>query len=169
MFVAPCKAGVAKRKPPQKCRSARAPANCAARSPQPSTPAKQFSGRILYPLSWPLMDVVSLCIQNFVPTDLSPSPTSCTRICGQWIEVLPFLVGNNENQHLLSESIKALGMAIVARGPGGIAPACEAVEAQLKALRIMQSSINKQSVKTFSGLAASIMCLFFSEVRCSRS
>ncbi|KZL76342.1 C6 zinc finger domain protein, partial [Colletotrichum tofieldiae] len=120
-------------------------------------------------LTWPLNDVLSLCVQNFVPiSELSSSTkysgVSQSRICGAWIEELPELIGQGGDE-LLPCAIRALGTTLVARGRNGRAPISEAVQTQCLALNILQRTINIRGDSTHDRLAASIMCLYLSEVR----
>ncbi|RKK76051.1 hypothetical protein BFJ71_g17013 [Fusarium oxysporum] len=87
-----------------------------------------------------------------------------SRICGAWMEVLPSLLGNTANNNLLTPAIKALGVSIVARGHNGRAPIPDALQAQCVALRTLQGNIRHTSDSSFNALAASMMCLFLSEI-----
>lgn len=89
--------------------------------------------------------------------------SSQPRICGAWIETLPSLVGRGQNDYLHS-AIKALGVSILARGSGGLAPVSDAMEAQNLALHSLQRNIHHASTLYANEVAATIMCLFMSEV-----
>lgn len=128
-------------------------------------PPQSATSHITRSLSWPLVDIISLCVQNFVPTsELSSLASFPSRICGQWVEALPSIATSAVNQDQLREAVKSLGMSIVARGPQGRAPVSSAVEAYDVAVRAVRSCINHHNVEAFSTLAASIMCLYLSEV-----
>jgi hypothetical protein len=128
---------------------------------------------ILRPLSWPLRDIISLCAQNFIPASelcLSSSDPAITqsRICGSWVEVLPVLIDKGEKEYL-NLAIRAFGASILASGCDGRAPVSDAVEAQCLALHSLQESIHQASASSFSEVAATIMCLFLSEVMTTMS
>ncbi|KAG7428974.1 putative AC transposase [Fusarium oxysporum f. sp. raphani] len=89
---------------------------------------------------------------------------SLSRICGAWMEVLPSLLGNTANNNLLAPAIKALGVSIVARGHNGRAPIPDALQAQCVALHTLQGNICHTKDSSFNALAASMMCLFLSEI-----
>ncbi|KZL79428.1 n-terminal fungal transcription regulatory domain-containing protein [Colletotrichum incanum] len=118
-------------------------------------------------LTWPVNDVLSLCVQNFVPSSELGSRTrdssvSQSRICGAWIEELPELIGEGDDE-LLPCAIRALGTTLVARGRNGRAPISEAVRTQCLVLNILQHTINLRENSNHDRLAASIMCLYLSE------
>ncbi|KAF6518122.1 hypothetical protein HZS61_002200 [Fusarium oxysporum f. sp. conglutinans] len=80
------------------------------------------------------------------------------------MEVLPSLLGNTANNNLLAPAIKALGVSIVARGHNGRAPIPDALQAQCVALHTLQGNICHTKDSSFNALAASMMCLFLSEI-----
>ncbi|KAF3797949.1 hypothetical protein GCG54_00003848 [Colletotrichum gloeosporioides] len=123
-------------------------------------------------LTWPLSDVLSLCVQNFVPANelgsmSSNSALSQSRICGAWVEVLPGLIGGDgRHDGPLSSAIKALGISLVARGPSGRAPVHEAIAAHSSALKAVGRLIPhaNDDPNNYDEISAAIMCLFLSEV-----
>jgi hypothetical protein len=124
--------------------------------------------QLVRPLTWPLRDIISLCIQNFVPSGellRASSDPICTqsRICGSWVEVLPTLIGRAEDDYLLAPAIKAFGFSIAASGAAGRAPIPDALEAQCSALRVLQSTITNSKL-SFNALSSAIMCLCLSGV-----
>lgn len=134
-----------------------------------TVPRYSFAPAITRPLTWPLCDVVSLCVQNFIPASELPHLSSSTepslsRICGAWMEVLPSLVGTPDDR-FLSPAIVALGVSIVAKGHNGWAPIPDAFEARCVALRNLHVHIQQGYNSSFNTLAASMMCLFLAEVR----
>lgn len=70
----------------------------------------------------------------------------------------------DEHQHLLSLAIKALGVSIVARGSDGRAPVPDALEAQCGALHALRDTIRHYTPSSFNALAATMMCLYLSEM-----
>jgi len=115
-------------------------------------------------VSWPLHDVISLCVQNFVPakegSSTNPS-VSQSRICS-WVEVLPELVGGDHN--VLPSCVRALALSIVAIGCDGRALICDAFEAQSSALRALQNAIGRPNIPLCDEVAAAIMCLFLADI-----
>ncbi|KAH9240611.1 hypothetical protein K456DRAFT_1758677 [Colletotrichum gloeosporioides 23] len=143
-------------------RQNRRPNNNTSQKPIPPTRA----------LTWPLSDVLSLCVQNFVPANelgsmSSNSALSQSRICGAWVEVLPALVGaNGRHDGPLSSAIKALGISLIARGPSGRAPVHEAIAAHSSALKAVGRLIPhaNDDPNKYDEISAAIMCLFLSEI-----
>ncbi|KAK1713018.1 hypothetical protein BDP67DRAFT_403439 [Colletotrichum lupini] len=144
----------------KRTRQSRTP-NPASQRPKPPTRA----------LTWPLGDVLSMCIQNFVPANelgsmSSTSKPSQSRICGAWVEVLPGIVGTDgRHDGPLSSAIKALGISLMARGPKGRAPVHEAIEAHSSALKAVGCLIPRANddPNNYTEISAAIMCLFLSE------
>ncbi|KAF4778324.1 hypothetical protein HER10_EVM0003112 [Colletotrichum scovillei] len=144
----------------KRTRQSRAP-NPASQRPKP--PARA--------LAWPLSDVLSLCIQNFVPANELGSMSgtakpSQSRICGAWVEVLPGIVGTDgRHDGPLSSAIKALGISLMARGPKGRAPVHEAIAAHSSALKAVGCLIPhaNDDPNNYNEISAAIMCLFLSE------
>ncbi|KAI3539241.1 hypothetical protein CABS03_12331 [Colletotrichum abscissum] len=145
----------------KRARQSRTP-NPASQRPKPPTRA----------LTWPLSDVLSMCIQNFVPANelgsmSSTSKPSQSRICGAWVEVLPGIVGTDgRHDGPLSSAIKALGISLMARGPKGRAPVHEAIEAHSSALKAVGYLIPRANddPNNYTEISAAIMCLFLSEI-----
>jgi hypothetical protein len=128
------------------------------------------------PLAWPLLDMVSLVVQNFSPhrlsklrhTDSSDTHDLAPRVCGAWVETLPFLACHEMADKVLAPSIRTLATSMVSRGPGGVAPVYDALKAHELAISSIQSGI--RSIKggqssDSSILAAAVTCLFLAEVR----
>lgn len=127
------------------------------------------------PLAWPLLDMVSLVVQNFSPhrlsklrhTDSSDTHDLAPRLCGAWVETLPFLACHEMADKVLAPSIKTLATSMVSRGPGGVAPVYDALKAHELAISSIQSGI--RSIKggqssDSSILAAAVTCLFLAEL-----
>ncbi|CRK13079.1 hypothetical protein BN1708_002443 [Verticillium longisporum] len=123
------------------------------------------------PLTWPLLDIISLVIQNFSPIEhLSKtgcasytSKSSSHRVCGAWVEALPELARDGQAELYLSPAIKTLAVSIVSRGKNGRAPVSDALEAQTIALSSIQSGLGQMMASNSNLLAAATMCLFLSE------
>ncbi|KAH6877057.1 N-terminal fungal transcription regulatory domain-containing protein [Thelonectria olida] len=118
-------------------------------------------------LSWPLLDMISLLVQNFTPVGYSStsavSALSPPRICGAWIEALPELASKGEHEHVLSSAIKAFATSILAQGCEGRAPVCDALRAYGLGLQSLRNGLQDQ--KGFSNVfIAAAMCLFLSEL-----
>ena len=117
-------------------------------------------------LTWPLLDVLSLCLQNFVPADelfLSTS-ASASRMRWTWMEIIPQLL-TGKNDEALSSSIRALGISIMARGRDGPAPTSCALEAQAHALRAMRKALSqRRTLLSCEKVVSATMCLILSEV-----
>lgn len=123
---------------------------------------------ITRPISWPLCDVISFCVQNFAPANelslfAGNSRVPQFRVCGSWVQVLPELSGGREENPLPS-AIKALGVSIAARGCSGWAPIPDVLRARSQALADLQDAIRRNTVASSNELAAAVMCLFLSEV-----
>ncbi|KAK3989424.1 hypothetical protein QBC44DRAFT_350636 [Cladorrhinum sp. PSN332] len=84
-------------------------------------------------------------------------------MCCAWMEVLPSLLGTS-HEYFLSPAIKALGISIVARGNNGRAPIPNALEARCAAMRTLRGAVGRENDSSFNALAASMMCLFLSEM-----
>jgi len=120
-------------------------------------------------LSWPLRDVISFCVQNFIPVHehplLSEDPQRLqSRICGAWVEALPNLAVRSDLGPL-SLAIKALGVTIATLGQTTRAPIPDALEAKCTALNTLQSAIRNNTISPSNELAATMICLFISEVK----
>ena len=120
-------------------------------------------------LSWPLRDVISFCVQNFVPVPEHPLLSDYPRrprpqMCGAWVEALPELAIGGDAEPLPS-AIKALGVTLAAFSQTTRAPIPDALEAQCAAIGTLQSAIRDNTVSPSNELAATIMCLFVSEVK----
>ncbi|CCF33275.1 hypothetical protein CH063_05494 [Colletotrichum higginsianum] len=124
-------------------------------------------------LNWPLMDIISLVVQNLCPieilnrTDLSSSNAggSVPRICGAWVEALPELVLHTKAEQILSPSIKTLALAILSRGRESRMSTSDAVAAHAHAVSSLRSGFLQENVSDSSNLlAATVMCLFLSEM-----
>lgn len=124
------------------------------------------------PLTWPLLDIISLVIQNFSPIE-HLSKTGCAshtskssphRVCGAWVEALPELARDRQAELYLSPAIKTLAVSIVSRGKNGRAPVSDALEAQTIALSSIQSGLGQMMASNSNLLAAATMCLFLSEM-----
>ncbi len=126
--------------------------------------------RLSRPIAWPLRDTISLCAQNFVPSNELPLSSETIsarkpRICAAWIELLPMLLGNADADALISSATKVLSIAILARLPNSSVPAHHALEAQSAALHDLHSAVRRANVASFNMIAAAIMCIFLAEVR----
>lgn len=153
-----------RRRPSQQAVAATAAAVQRAATPEPPRP-----------LAWPMSDVVSLCVQNFVPENetalISPSGQrrSQSRICGAWVEVLPGLLDacGGGRCEALPSAVRALGMTLIARGRYARVPVAEAIEAHCLAIRNLHRELGAAGALACDGrLVASVMCLFLSEVSC---
>ncbi|KAI5458201.1 hypothetical protein BGZ63DRAFT_392869 [Mariannaea sp. PMI_226] len=136
----------------------------------PDTRAGQPGGSITLTrsLSWTLLDMISLLVQNFSPvgypaTSSSLSDSSPPRICGAWIETLPKLAAKGEYEPILSSAVKAFATSILAQGCEGMAPICDAQRAYGLGLNSLRQGLQGQSAVS-DVLIASIMCLFLSEL-----
>ncbi|EEY18784.1 conserved hypothetical protein [Verticillium alfalfae VaMs.102] len=132
---------------------------------------RQRSETVHPPLTWPLLDIISLVIQNFSPIEHLPkngcasytSKSSSHRVCGAWVEALPELARDGQAELYLSPAIKTLAVSIVSRGKNGRAPVSDALEAQTIALSSIQSGLGQMMASNSNLLAAATMCLFLSE------
>ncbi|KAF2013480.1 hypothetical protein BU24DRAFT_313402, partial [Aaosphaeria arxii CBS 175.79] len=122
-------------------------------------------------LAWPSGDVISLCVQNLVPTSnaflkaASVSQMSCS-----WIEVLPQLLDREQGYiDLVSSSIRALGESIVAYDARSRAPVSTALEVQSSAMRAMKRALGSYNASLCDELVAATMCLLLSELLHSTS
>ncbi len=85
-------------------------------------------------------------------------------MCCAWMEVLPSLLSTSHDW-FLSPAIKALGTSILSRGSKGPAPISTALEARSAAMNTLRGAVSREEDASFNVIAASIMCLFLSEVR----
>jgi hypothetical protein len=85
-------------------------------------------------------------------------------MCGAWVEALPELAIGDDAEPLPS-AIKALGVTLAVFGQTTRAPIPDALEAQCAALGTLQSAIRDNTVSPSNELAATVMCLFVSEVK----
>lgn len=133
-------------------------------------------GSIPQTLAWPLLDVISLVVQNFSPLEVwdqdfsrhhGPATSSPQRICGAWVESLPALAREGLADAFLAPAVKTLAVAILARGQDGRAPVSDALNAHTSALAALRAGLIVDGVdmKVRSNmLAAATMCLYLSEV-----
>lgn len=128
------------------------------------------------PLGWPLLDVISLVVQNFSPLEVwdqdfcrhhGPASNSPQRICGAWVESLPALARDGLADNFLAPAVKTLAVAILARGHKGMAPLSDALNAHTSALSALRVGLvaNGADMTIRSNMfAAATMCLYLSEV-----
>ncbi|KAM5341489.1 hypothetical protein ACJ41O_014520 [Fusarium nematophilum] len=142
----------------------------AAPKPVPKAlPAPRNDFPLTHSLTWPLLDIISLVVQNFSPVGEIPRVVATEasmfshRICGGWVEVLPELAREAKADQLLSPAIKTLAVSILARGGGGRAPMSDALAAHTSALESLGAELSLGSTSSPNMIAASIMCLFLSE------
>ncbi|KAH7276133.1 hypothetical protein B0J15DRAFT_531564 [Fusarium solani] len=137
-------------------------------SKQVTLPANEFP--LTRSLSWPLLDIISLVVQNFSPVGKAPQfvPSQASifshRICGGWVEMLPELARGSKADQCLSPAIKTLAVSILARGSQGRAPMSDALAAHTTALESLNSGLDGWATSAPNIVAASIMCLFLSEM-----
>ncbi|KAM5366222.1 hypothetical protein ACJZ2D_010650 [Fusarium nematophilum] len=143
----------------------------AAPKPVPKAlPAPRNDFPLTHSLTWPLLDIISLVVQNFSPVGEIPRVVATEasmfshRICGGWVEVLPELAREAKADQLLSPAIKTLAVSILARGGGGRAPMSDALAAHTSALESLGAELSLGSTSSPNMIAASIMCLFLSEM-----
>jgi hypothetical protein len=118
-------------------------------------------------LSWPLLDIISLVVQNFSPIsvwDQNYSRDSPQRICGAWVETLPELARQARADYFLAPAVKTLAVAILARGLDGRAPLSDALKAHTSALSALRSGLAADMASCSNMFAAATMCLYLSEV-----
>ncbi|KAK9444959.1 N-terminal fungal transcription regulatory domain-containing protein [Metarhizium brunneum] len=121
------------------------------------------------PLSWPMNDILSLVVQNFIPrrdetNAKSQGLTAPSRVCGSWIEVVPDLKTSGPNGHALTSSIKAFAVAMTTcKRPLG-APIVDALAAHGTALSSLQQALTRGRNEGPDELSAAIMFLFLSEI-----
>jgi hypothetical protein len=137
---------------------------------------KQGQGSIPQTLAWPLLDVISLVVQNFSPLKVwdqdfsrhhGPATNSPQRICGAWVESLPALAREGLADDFLAPAVKTLAVAILARGQDGRAPVSDALNAHTSALAALRVGLIVDGVDMrvrSNMLAAATMCLYLSEV-----
>lgn len=124
------------------------------------------------PLSWPLLDIVSLVVQNFSPPEVldgsylvtGGSGISTPRVCGAWVQALPELARGGRAETFLSPSIKTLAVSMLSRAPDGRAPVSDALAAHAFALASLRSGLQGKVGSSSNMFAAAVMCLFLSEV-----
>ncbi|KAF5003864.1 hypothetical protein FDECE_9612 [Fusarium decemcellulare] len=121
-------------------------------------------------LAWPLLDIISLVVQNFTPVGESPQfvpPQSSVvshRICGGWIGILPELARETRADEFLSPAVKALAVSVLARGRDGRAPMADALAAHNLAMASLHEGLGGWAASAPNTVAAAIMCLFLSEM-----
>ncbi|KHN94419.1 C6 zinc finger domain protein [Metarhizium album ARSEF 1941] len=124
---------------------------------------------IRQPLSWPLNDILSVVVQNFIPirdeagVD-SKALTAPSRVCGSWIEVVPDLKTSGPNGHALTSSIKAFAFAITCCTRRVGASVVDALAAHGTALSSLHHALIRGRNEGPDELSAAIMFLFLSEI-----
>ena len=125
------------------------------------------SGASSSSVATPLGDLMLTIASSYVPEPeaiaCANSVESSPRICGSWVEVLPELVGHDNNT-ALAAAVKAFAMAILSRGPKPSAPERTAREAYAQALSAVNKAL-KSSYDSFPvEIAAAVMCLLLAEL-----
>lgn len=120
--------------------------------------------RIQRPLSPPIDEFISVIVRG-----CTPDPTEMQfrgnpfRICGAWVEVLPDLLARDTSKLLLT-AIKAFAVAILSGGPVPTAPMSAGLEAKNGALSSLCKSLRTANGTYSNELAATVMCVLFSEL-----
>ncbi|KAF2012409.1 hypothetical protein BU24DRAFT_484054 [Aaosphaeria arxii CBS 175.79] len=131
---------------------------------------RQLNNSLPPNLTWPLSDVISLCVQNLLPTSpLFLQDASTSQMCCSWIETLPALISNDHGvDDFLAPGIKALGQSILARSESGWAPVSSALEVQLSSMRAIKRALETSITPLCNRLVAATMCLLMSEIVLSK-
>ncbi|KAK3321722.1 hypothetical protein B0H66DRAFT_552522 [Apodospora peruviana] len=127
---------------------------------------------VFSPPSWPLLDIISLVIQNFSPLGVyermglvsADSGVSSQRICGAWVEALPELSRDERAERFLSPSIKTLAVSMLSRGHDGRAPISDALATRALAVSSLRYGLQGRVGSSSNIFAAAVMCLFLSEL-----
>lgn len=143
-----------------------------------STLAKARSGAVRTtlhsPTAWSvkyssLDDIINLIIFKYTPENelpwLSGGPTTLqSRICGNWVQVLPSLAGRGRHENLLAAAINSLGISILGKAQHQVTSPFQCFQAYSLALRALAFSIWKDGHSFSDEMTAAILCVAFTEV-----
>jgi hypothetical protein len=112
-----------------------------------------------------------IVVENYIPKDELPflsygsNNSSCSRICGSWVEVLPRLANTSSQESVFFLSLKALAFAIASHKYPPKVSNLDATTVYSAAICALRRQLAAESQPFNAELAASIMCLSLAEVR----
>ncbi|KAF4261429.1 hypothetical protein CNMCM8812_001363 [Aspergillus fumigatus] len=114
-------------------------------------------------------ELTSIVVENYVPKDELPflsydsKNSSCSRVCGSWVEVLPRLANTSNQKSIFFLSLKALAFTITFHRYPQKVSSLDATTAYSAAICALRRQLAAESQPFNAELAASIMCLSLAE------
>ncbi|KAF4233825.1 hypothetical protein CNMCM6805_009042 [Aspergillus fumigatiaffinis] len=114
-------------------------------------------------------ELAFIVVENYIPKDELPflsygsNNSSCSRVCGSWVEVLPRLANTSSQESVFFLSLKALAFAIASHKHPQKVSNLDATTVYSAAICALRRQLAAESQPFNAELAASIMCLSLAE------
>ncbi|KAJ5624890.1 hypothetical protein N7510_001199 [Penicillium lagena] len=114
-------------------------------------------------------DQIAILVKNYVPEDEIPYIKDCpddkqSRICGAWVEALPTLSNQTNQDSVLPAAIESLATSLMHQNPQRNGHIIDSTHSYHKAIQALRHGFDATDCPFHAEFAAAIMCLSLTEV-----